>query len=59
MIGILESLTKATVGVVFETPIAIVADVVTLRGVTDNESYTTTSVKKVMDNLSDATKSDK
>ena len=61
MIGLLESLTKAAVGVVIETPIAIVADAVTLGGtLTDkDEPYTATSVKKVMDNLSDATESDK
>ena len=61
MFGLLGSLTKAAVGVVIETPIAIVADAVTLGGtLTDkDEPYTATSVKKVMDNLSDATESDK
>ena len=61
MFGLLGSLTKAAVGVVIETPIAIVADAVTLSGtLTDkNESYTVTSVKKIMDNLSEATESDK
>lgn len=61
MFGLLGSLTKAAVGVVIETPIAIVADAVTLRGtLTDkDESYTTTTVKRVMDNLSVATEPDK
>ena len=61
MFGLLGSLTKAAVGVVIETPIAIVADAVTLSGsMTDrDESYTATSMKKIMENLSDATESDK
>ena len=61
MFGLLGSLTKAAVGVVIETPIAVVADAVTLRGVlTDkDETYTTTAVRKVMDNLSGATEPDK
>ena len=61
MFGMLKSVTKAAVGVVVETPIAVVADVVTLGGtLTDkDEPYTATSVGKVMDNLSDVTESDK
>lgn len=61
MFGLLGSLTKAAVGVVIETPIAVVADAVTLSGsLTDrDESYTATSMKKIMENLSDATESDK
>lgn len=61
MFGMLGSLTKAAVGTVVETPISIVADVITLGGtLTDkDEPYTATSVKKVMDNLSDATESTK
>ena len=61
MFGLLGSLTKAAVGVVVETPIAVVADAVTLSGsLTDrDESYTATSMKKIMENLSDATESDK
>ena len=57
MFGVLNSLTKAVVGVVVETPIAIVADVVTLGGsMTDkNEPYTVTALGKVVDNVSDAT----
>ena len=58
MFGILEDLTKAVVGIVVETPIAIVADVVTMGGVlTDkDESYTTTAIKGVMRNVEHATK---
>lgn len=57
MFGILTNLTKAVVGAVIETPIAIVADVVTLGGVlTDkDEPYTVTSVKKVVENVEEAT----
>lgn len=52
------SLFKAVVGVIIETPIAVIADVVTLGGVlTDtNKPYTVTSVEKVMKNVSDSTK---
>ena len=61
MFGLLGSLTKAAVGVVIETPIAVVADAVTLSGsLTDrDESYTATTVKRVMENLSDVTEPDK
>ena len=61
MFGMLKSVTKAVVGAVVETPVAVVADVVTLGGsLTDkDEPYTATSVGKVMDNLSDVTDSDK
>lgn len=53
-----NSLMKAVVGVVIETPIAVVADVVTLGGaMTDKkEPYTATAVKSVIDNVQDATK---
>lgn len=53
MFGILENLTKAVVGVVVETPVAIVADAVTLGGaLTDKEEpYTATAVKRVVDNI--------
>ena len=58
MFGILGDLTKAVVGVVVETPIAIAADVVTLGGVlTDkDEPYTVSAVKGVMENVENATK---
>jgi len=58
MFGMFESLTKAVVGVVIETPLAIAADVVTLGGaLTDKEvPYTTTAVSKVVKNVQDSTK---
>jgi hypothetical protein len=58
MFEILGSLTKAVVGVVVETPIAIVADALTLGGSINNkeEPYTATALKGVMDNVKDATK---
>lgn len=61
MFGMIGSLTKAVVGVVIETPVAVVADVVTLGGtLTDkDEPYTSKAVGKVIDNLADATESDK
>jgi hypothetical protein len=60
MFGILGDLTKAVVGVVVETPIAIAADVVTMGGaLTDkNEPYTATALKGVMQNVENATKPD-
>lgn len=58
MFGLLESLTKAAVGVVVETPIAIVADVITLGGaLTDKaEPYTATAVRKMVENVQVAAK---
>ena len=52
-----ESLLKAAVGVVIETPLAVAADIVTIGGaLTDkNEPYTVTALKKVIDNIEDAT----
>jgi len=52
------SLLKAVVGAVIETPIAVVADVVTLGGtLTDNKSpYTSEAISKVVDNVQKATK---
>jgi len=59
MFELLESLTKAAVGVV-TVPVGIVADVVTLGGVlNDRESYTKEAVSDVMDNLKDAVTSKK
>ena len=51
MFSMLENLTKAVVGAVIETPVAIVADVVTLGGsLTDRDKpYTAESVEKVVD----------
>ena len=56
MFGLLESLTKAVVGVVVETPLAIAADVVTMGGAcTDkDEPYTATALKRVVENVEDA-----
>lgn len=58
MFKILGDLTKAVVGVVVETPIAIVADAITLGGsITDKrEPYTVTALKGVMKNVENATK---
>lgn len=58
MFGMLESLTKAAVGLVVETPIALVKDVATMGGaLTDqNKPYTAQALEKVSDNVSDATK---
>lgn len=58
MFEMLGKLTKAAVGLVVETPIAIVADVVTLGGAcTDkDEPYTATALSKVVKNIEDATK---
>lgn len=58
MLGILGDLTKAVVGVVIETPIAIAADVVTLGGTLSDtdEPYTATALKGVMENVANATK---
>jgi hypothetical protein len=55
------SLLKAAVGAVVETPLALVADVVTLGGsLTDRkEPYTTEAVSKVVENIQDATDPDK
>jgi hypothetical protein len=55
MFGMLESLTKAALGVV-TVPVAVVADVVTLGGLlTDrDEPYTAEAVGDVVDNLKDA-----
>lgn len=56
MFGILESLTKAAVGIIVETPIAIAKDVVTLGGsLTDEEPATIEALKKVVQNVENAT----
>lgn len=51
------SLLKAAVGVVVETPLAVVADVVTLGGsLTDKDKpYTAEAVEKIVENVQDAT----
>jgi hypothetical protein len=57
MFSMLSNLTKAVVGVVVETPIAVVADVVTLGGsLTDKDKpYTAEAVSKVVNNLQKTT----
>jgi hypothetical protein len=53
MFEILKDLTKAVVGVVVKTPIAITADALTMGGLlTDkDEFYTTTALKGVLANV--------
>lgn len=60
MFGMLESLTKAALGVV-TVPVAVVADVVTLGGsLTDKDKpYTATAVSDVVKNLGNAAKPQK
>lgn len=52
------SLLKAVVGVVVETPAAVVSDVLTLGGaLTDTKQpYTAEALEKVVKNIQDATK---
>ena len=58
MFNLIGNLTKAVVGVVVETPIAVVADVITLGGsLTDKDKpYTAEALSKVVQNVQDATK---
>jgi len=58
MFGMIGKLAKATVGAVVETPIAVVADVVTLGCALNDrkEPYTATAVQKVVKNVQDSTK---
>lgn len=58
MFDIFANLTKAAIGVVVETPLAVVADVVTMGGALadKDEPYTATAVKKVVTHVADATK---
>ena len=53
-----NNLVKAIVGVVIETPLAVVADVITMGGaLTDKEvPYTADALEKVYENLKDSTK---
>ena len=55
MFGILKSLTKATLGVVF-SPIAVAADIVTCWGLLNDrhEPYTVSSVRNIMRNMENA-----
>lgn len=61
MFDSLKSLGKAAIGVAVETPLAVAADMVTLGGaITDkNEPYTAAALKKVAENISDATEPNK
>jgi hypothetical protein len=56
MFEMFEKLAKAAIGIVVETPVAIVADVVTLGGVLSDKDkpYTATAVEKVVKNISEA-----
>lgn len=56
----LGNLFKAFVGVVIETPVALVADVVTLGGaLTDKQQpYTATALENVVKNVQESTKTD-
>jgi hypothetical protein len=56
-INMFGNLLKAVVGVVIETPIAIVSDIATMGGVlTDKrEPYTSSALKKVVRNVQDST----
>lgn len=58
MFSNLFSLTKAVIGVVVETPVALVADVITMGGaMTDKDKpYTTEALENVMKNVKDTTK---
>lgn len=58
MFGMLSSLAKATVGVVVATPVALVADALTLGGsITDKkEPYTSAALKDVMKNIEKSVK---
>lgn len=60
MLGMLANLSKAVVGVVVETPVAVVADVVTLGGsLTDKDKpYTASAVSRVVENIEKATDPD-
>jgi len=51
------SLLRASVGLVVETPVSLVADFVTLGGsLTDEEQpYTATALEKIMKNVKEAT----
>ena len=57
MFNLIGNLTKAVVGVVVETPVAVVADVITLGGsLTDKDKpYTAEALSKVVQNVQDAT----
>ena len=55
---IIESVTKAAIGVVVETPVAVIADVITMGGalVDKDRPYTAEALSRVAKNIEDATK---
>lgn len=55
--GLFGSLLKATVGLAVETPVAIIADIATMGGVTTDHdgTYTGKALRKVVDNINEAT----
>lgn len=58
MFKMLSELTKAAVGVVVSTPVAIVSDVVTMGGACNDrpEPYTATAIREVVGHVQKATK---
>jgi hypothetical protein len=60
MFGILSSLTKATVGVVVDTPVSIVRDVVEKGIMLDDKDdlYTERALLRILKNLENATDPD-
>lgn len=60
MFGVLTGITKAAIGVAI-TPVAVVADLVTLGGALQDrdEPYTATVVKSVAENIGNAIDPDK
>lgn len=60
MFGILRGLTKAVVGVVVETPAALIADFATLGGaLTEKDKpYTVRALERVVENIESTVKPD-
>jgi hypothetical protein len=58
MFGLLNDLAKAAVGVVVHTPLAVVADVVTVGGLSTDKktTYTGDAISKVFENVEKAVK---
>ncbi|MDR2333736.1 MAG: hypothetical protein LBE61_09655 [Burkholderiaceae bacterium] len=56
MFGLLNSLAKAAVGVVIETPLAVAADIVTMGGALTDQGkpYTAQSIERVVENVQEA-----
>jgi hypothetical protein len=52
------NLLKAAIGLVVETPVALIADVVTMGGVLSDKKqpYTATALEKVIKNVEESTK---